>query len=239
MLEEYPLNNILFLDIETVPMCRHFKEMPKKFQQLFEEKTIKQRKDNEDVASFFEEKAGVLSEFSKIVCVSVGLFDTKSSSLKFRLKSFFGNNEHKILSDFCSLVNKSFNTSNHYLCAHNGKAFDFPFLARRLLINNMSIPNILNISTKKPWEKQHIDTMDLWRFGDYKNYTSLNLLAAVFNIPTPKDDITGKDVKYIYWDNKDLNRIANYCQKDTLTVAQLFLKYKGKKIISPEDVIIT
>lgn len=238
MLSEYKLNHILFLDIETVPICRHFNQMPENYQKLFKEKFIKQQGENQSTEDFFEERAGIISEFAKIICISVGIIDNKSSPWKFRIKSFFGDDETTILTDFCNLLNDKFNASNYYLCAHNGKEFDFPFIARRLLINSIPLPKKLDFSGKKPWEIKHLDTLEIWKFGDYKHYTSLNLLATIFNIPTPKDDITGKEVKYVYWDDKDLKRIVNYCQKDTLTVAQLLLKYKGEKIINPENVII-
>jgi len=239
VLKQYKLENILFLDIETVPISRHFKELPKAFQTLFEEKTHTQRRDNQNIESFYEERAGLLAEFSKIICISVGIIDTKKSFRKFRIKSFYDNNEKSLLLNFTKLLNKKFSHKKTYLCAHNGKEFDFPVMARRMLINNIHIPGVLDIADKKPWEIKHLDTLDLWRFGDYKHYTSLNLLANLFGILTPKDDITGKDVKYVYWDDNDINRIVRYCQKDTLTVAQLFLRYKGENIISPENVIIT
>lgn len=239
MLKQYKLEHILFLDIETVPIARRFKELPKVFQTLFEEKTHAQLKDNQNLEDFYEERAGLLAEFSKIICISVGIIDSQKSSVKFRIKSFYEKDEKELLLNFSKLLNKKFSHTKTYLCAHNGKEFDFPFMARRMLINNIHIPEVLDIAEKKPWEIKHLDTLDLWRFGDYKHYTSLNLLANLFGISTPKDDISGKEVKYVYWDDNDINRIVKYCQKDTLTVAQLFLKYKGEEIISPENVIIT
>ena len=94
----------------------------------------------------------------------------------------------------------------------------------------------MNIAGKKPWEINHLDTMELWRFGDYKNYTSIKLLAALFDIPTPKDDIDGSQVAGVYYQEKDLERIKIYCQKDTLTVAQLLLSYKGEELIKEENI---
>ena len=143
-----------------------------------------------------------------------------------------------MLADFCKLLNNHFNEPQHILCAHNGKEFDFPYLARRILINGLKIPSVLDFSGKKPWEVNHLDTMQLWRFGDYKNFTSLQLLAAVFNIPTPKDDIHGSDVARVYYEEKNLERIVKYCRKDTLTVAQLILCYRGEEILSEREVVV-
>ena len=156
-----------------------------------------------------------------------------------RIKSFFGSDEKQLLQDFSVLLNEHFNQKEHLLCAHNGKEFDFPFLCRRLLINGLKLPKILNIAGKKPWEINHLDTMELWKFGDYKNYTSLNLLANIFNIPTPKDDIDGSDVARVYWENNDIQRIATYCQKDVITVAQLLLRFKGEGLIDEKNIIYT
>ena len=153
-----------------------------------------------------------------------------------RLKSFYGHNEKNILSQFKHLLNDSYSSGHHYLCAHNGKEFDYPFICRRMLINGISLPKILNIAGKKPWEIKHLDTMELWKLGDYTHYTSIHLLAELFNIPTPKDDINGSQVSNVYWIQKDLERIRINCQKDTLTVAQLYLKYKGEDILKDEQI---
>ena len=155
-----------------------------------------------------------------------------------RIKSFFGDDEKIILSGFIELLNKYYNSNNSLLCAHNGKEFDFPYIARRILVNGLKLPKILNIAGKKPWEINHLDTMELWKFGDYKHYTSLDLLTKIFNIPTPKDDISGSDVSRVYWEEKDLQRIVKYCQKDVLAVVQLFSKYRGEELILEENIEI-
>ena len=236
MLEQIKTKNILFLDIETVPIKEGFEDLPPGFQKLWEETTAWQRKNEVTPSEFYKIKAGVMAEFAKIICISVGyLFFEKRESC-FRIKSFYGDNEKQILSDFNALLNSKFNTQKHRLCAHNGKEFDFPFIARRTLINELKLPALLDIAGKKPWEVNHIDTMELWRFGDYKNYPSIKLLAALFNIPTPKDDIDGSQVASIYYKEKDFERIKIYCQKDTLTVAQLLLRYKGEKLIQEENI---
>ena len=177
-----------------------------------------------------------MPEFSKIICISVGYLFFEKGETHFRIKSFCGEDEKQILSNFHSLLNTKFNKQHHRLCAHNGKAFDFPFIARRTLLNGLKLPVLLDIAAKKSWEINHLDTMELWRFGDYKNYTSIKLLAALFDIPTPKDDIDGSQVANIYYKEKNLERIRTYCQKDVLTVAQLLLRYKGEEIIKEENI---
>jgi predicted PolB exonuclease-like 3'-5' exonuclease len=230
MLENIKISNILFLDVETAPVVYQYKNLDENSRKLWDTKIRFQQTES------FEEqykKAGVYAEFAKVICISVGFFNEKI----FRIKSFFGDNEKKLLQDFAFLLNKHYNSKEHLLCAHNGKEFDFPFLCRRMLINGVKLPKMLDIAGKKPWEINHLDTMELWKFGDYKSYTSLNLLANVFNIPTPKDDIDGSDVARVYWEDKDLERIAVYCQKDVITVAQLLLKFKGEQLISGENIV--
>ena len=236
MLENLSLNKVLFLDIETVPCEYNFEELDSIFQKLWEEKTVWQRKDEFTDSEFYKMKAGVMAEFAKIICISVGYLFTDKEENHFRIKSFYGDNEKQIISEFNDLLNSEFNKNQHQLCAHNGKEFDFPFIARRTLINGLKLPKLLDIAAKKPWEVSHLDTMELWRFGDYKHYTSIKLLAALFGIPTPKDDIDGSQVASVYYKEKDLERIKIYCQKDTLTVAQLLLHYKGEELIKEENI---
>jgi uncharacterized protein YprB with RNaseH-like and TPR domain len=236
MLEQIKTKNVLFLDIETVPIKENFKDLSAPFQKLWEEKTVWQRKDDVSPSDFYKLKAGVMAEFAKIICISVGYLFVEKGENHFRIKSFYGDKEKQILTEFNSLLNTEFNKNQHQLCAHNGKEFDFPFIARRMLINGLKLPKLLDIAGKKPWEINHLDTMELWRFGDYKNYTSIKLLAALFDIPTPKDDIDGSQVAGVYYQEKNLERIKIYCQKDTLTVAQLLLRYKGEKLIKEENI---
>ena len=224
------------MDIETVPCSINFKDLNVTFQTLWAEKTAWQRKEEYTPAEFYKLKAGVMAEFAKIICISVGYLFINKDENNFRIKSFYGDDEKQIITDFNKLLNSQFNKKQHQLCAHNGKEFDFPFIARRTLINGLKLPAILDIGGKKPWEVNHLDTMELWRFGDYKHYTSIKLLAAVFNIPTQRDDIDGSQVAGVYWNDKNLERIKRYCQKDTLTVAQLLLKYKGEELISENNI---
>jgi len=235
MLESTDLQQVLILDIETVPQFACYDELPSHFKELWELKTQYARKENETAEEYYP-RAGIWAEFGKIVCISVGIFTKQNEQLCLRVKSFAGDNECEILSDFIALLSKQ--PANLSLCAHNGKEFDFPYLCRRTLISGLCIPSQLRLSGKKPWEVSHIDTMDLWKFGDYKSFTSLSLLAAVFDIPTPKDDINGSDVYRVYWHEKDLERIKTYCQKDVITTAQLLLKFKGLPLINNEQIII-
>ena len=233
MLDDIRNENVLFLDIETVPQYSVFEELPEKFQNLWSDK-VKTFRDEKPAEEVYE-RAGIYAEFGKIICISVGII-TEKPERKLRLKSFFGENEKELLIAFFSMLTKHFNKNENLLCAHNGKEFDFPYIARRGLVNGLKLPAILDNSGKKPWEIKHLDTLELWKFGDYKHYTSLNLLTAIFNIPSPKDDISGSDVAKVYYQEKNLLRIVSYCEKDVLAVVQLYLRYKGENLL-PEDKI--
>lgn len=237
MLDNIKITNVLFLDVETAPLVYKYSDLPEKIKPLWDSKFRPDRyRDNQkETPESLYKKAGVYAEFAKIICISVGYFNDGN----FRVKSFSGHDEKTILEDFSVLLNKHFNRKEHQLCAHNGKEFDFPFLCRRMLINGLKLPKTLNIAGKKPWEINHLDTMELWKFGDYKNYTSLNLLAGIFNINTPKDDMDGSDVARVYWEEKNFKRIVTYCQKDVLTVAQLLLRFMGQPLIDEKNVVVT
>lgn len=230
MLDQLDLFKVLVLDIETVPQYATFDELPDNFKKLWDLKTTYQRK-NEISPEDFYQKAGIWAEFGKVICISVGMFATKRS---FRVKSFYNHQEKDVLASFAKLLKSQ--STDLILCAHNGKEFDYPYLCRRLLINNLPIPHQLDITNKKPWEINHLDTLDLWKFGDYKNYTSLNLLAAIFDIPTPKDDIDGSMVGKVYWEENGLERIKTYCQKDVITTARLLQKFKGLPILTDDNI---
>jgi predicted PolB exonuclease-like 3'-5' exonuclease len=233
MLETYDLYNIMVLDIETVPQYRAFDEVPENLQKLWGAKTQNQRK--EETPEEFYERAGIWAEFGKIVCISVGVF-TKGTQTGFRVKSFAGHDEPELLRNFGQML--ATQPANLVLCAHNGKEFDFPYICRRMLIHGIKHPKQLEIAGKKPWEVGHLDTMELWKFGDYKNYTSLSLLTAIFGIPTPKDDIDGSQVGHVYWNEDRLDRICTYCQKDVIATAQLIRRYRGESLIEDDYVTI-
>jgi DNA polymerase elongation subunit (family B) len=238
MLEFLNLESVLFLDIETVPMCAEFEQLPDIFKKLWTRKSEFLPRKPEDTPANLYARAGIYAEFGKIICISVGMVKTTDGKPGLKLKSFYGEDEKKILNDFIKLINTQYNKKEHLLCGHNAKEFDIPYLSRRMMINGIKLPPILDLAGKKPWEVGHLDTMELWKFGDYKNFTSLELLATLFNIPTPKDDIAGSDVARVYYAEKDIDRIVKYCQKDVLTVVQLMLKYQGKQLIHDDDVTI-
>lgn len=223
MLQNIDLSKILFLDVETVSQKSSFDELDETFQSLWTRKSRQFLKDNTEdpdaVKETYTDKAGIFSEFAKVVCISVGFLRMEGKKMVFRLKSFYGDDEAEVLRDFSNLLNKNYNNPlSSFLCGHNIKEFDIPFLCRRMIINGLEIPEIMQVSGKKPWEIKHfIDTLELWKFGDIKNFTSLNLLAAVLGVPSPKDDIDGSQVGRVYWQEKDTERIAQYCQKDVQT----------------------
>lgn len=222
------LKNILFLDIETVPQYRSFGDVPEHIQELWEKKMQTTIKPDDDMEIIYQ-RAGIWAEFGKIICISLGFIYEKDGKNMFRIKSLYGDDETKILNDFNEILKKFAikQKKEILLCAHNGKEFDFPYIARRMLINRVPLPKIIDLGGKKPWEVPFLDTMELWRFGDYKNYTSLALLASVFGIASPKDDIDGSMVADVYYNQHDIERIVHYCEKDTFTVACLYLRLKG------------
>jgi len=235
MIGKLNLEHILFLDIETVPETQHFSDLDKTKQELWETKSQYQRKD-EITAEEFYERAGIWAEFGKIICISVGYFNIHGDKRTFRVTSFYGD-EIKILKDFKNLLISHFSQSKHLLCAHNGKEFDFPYIARRMIIHNMKLPYKLNLFGKKPWEVPHLDTLELWKFGDYKTYTSLKLLTNVLGIPSPKNDIDGSDVHRVYYEDNDMDRIIAYCEKDTVAVAQILLRLRGDELLQDDEII--
>jgi len=235
MLKRINLKHILFLDIETVPEVQEFEALDDTARVLWEAKSKYQRKD-EFTAEEFYHKAGIWAEFGKIVCISVGFFSITGDVREFRVTSFHGD-EVKLLKEFKQLLDSHFNKPHHLLCAHNGKEFDFPYIARRMVIHGIEIPAKLNLFGKKPWEVPHIDTMELWKFGDYKHYTSLKLLTHILNIPSPKDDIDGSEVARVYYEENDIDRIIVYCEKDTVAVAQVFLRFRNEAILIEDEII--
>ena len=235
MIRKLNLENILFLDIETVPETQYFSDSDETKQALWEHKSKYQRKEDETAEEFYN-RAGIWAEFGKIVCISVGYFKITDESRSFRTTSFHGE-EVKLLTDFKTLLNTHFNQVKHLLCGHNGKEFDFPFIARRMIINDIEIPQKLNLFGKKPWEVPHLDTLELWKFGDYKTYTSLKLLTSVLGIPSPKDDIDGSEVYRVFYEEKEIDRIVTYCEKDTIAVAQIFLRLRGDAILTNDEII--
>ena len=235
MLKRIKLENLLFLDIETVPLFAMYSELDKTAKQLWEQKTKYQRKEEFTPEEFYD-RAGIWAEFGKIVCMSIGYFVFKGNLRNFRVKSFFGE-EKDILNNFKNLLEIHFNKPYHLLCAHNGKEFDFPFIARRMIVNSIDIPFKLNLFGKKPWEVPHLDTLELWKFGDYKTYTSLKLMTHILGIPSPKDDIDGSEVRDVFYVNQDIDRIIRYCEKDTIAVAQIILRLRNEELLIDDEIL--
>lgn len=233
--EQITLTDVLFLDIETVPLFADYQSLSAEEKHLWEEKTRYRRQQGISAQEFYPQ-AGIWAEFGKIVCLSVGYFHFVKQKRQFRVRSFVGE-EAQILQDFSDLVNKHFSQKRHLLAAHNGKEFDFPYIARRMIINQIKLPSLLNIYGKKPWEVNHIDTMELWRFGDYKHYTPLSLLLYVLQIPTSKNDIDGSQVRDVFYQENDILRIAHYCEKDVVAVAQVLLRLRREPILTEKEIL--
>lgn len=242
-MQQTTLEKILFLDIETVPQEATIKKMPESLAHLWMDKldTLKRRMpdrydDDSSIDDLYRKEAGIYAEFGKIVCISVGIIYLKDGEKYCRIKSFFGHDEKTLLTEFSGMLLKFMQSAEYQLCGHNIKEFDVPYIARRMLINGLPLPDVLQVAGKKPWEVKFLDTLELWRFGDYKNYTSLKLLTAIFNIPTPKDDIDGSEVATVYYEHGDINRIAIYCQKDVVATIQVYLKLIGESIIQDKHI---
>lgn len=235
MLNDVTLENVLFLDIETVPVSPSLSDMNDQLQKLWDKKSSHFRQENESPEDVYQ-RAGIYAEFGKIICISVGHIIFKDEKACFRIKSFYSHNEKELLEEFSTMLEKFSSKVNAQLCAHNGKEFDFPYIARRMLINHIKLPKLLDTAGKKPWEVKLLDTLELWKFGDYKHYTSLELLTHIFNIPSPKNDLDGSMVAQVYWQDKDFDRIVTYCENDVLAVAQLLLRYKGEKAIDKKNI---
>ena len=226
------LEKILFLDIETAPLVYHYNELTDTAKELWDKKWLYNKEQSPELQY---QKAGIYAEFAKVICIGLGYYNAG----KFRIKCISGENEKEVLLQFVELLKTHFNSPSHQLCAHNGKEFDFPFLCRRALINGIALPEALKIQGKKPWEINHIDTMEMWKFGDYKNYTSLDLLAHVFGIPSPKDVMDGSKVAKVFYEEKGLDKIAAYCKKDVITLARVFNRFSGASGPEEKDIIYT
>jgi hypothetical protein len=234
-----PLRHTLFFDIETAPLQGCLEDLPSGLQEHWAKKaaSIMRLKDGDtlDAGGAFQDKAGVYAEFARVVCIGFACFHEEGGELQLRLKAIYGQDEAAILNEFCETVSSL--ASQKWkkpvrLCGHNAREFDVPFLCRRMVVHSMSLPECLQVQGKKPWELKHIDdTMELWKYGDTKSFTSLALLAEVLGIPSPKDDITGAEVGQVFWKDGDLERIARYCLKDVVTTVQVFLRLTGHKDI--------
>ena len=234
MLSRIHLDHILFLDIETVPEHAGFDLLDDEKKELWDQKSKYQRKDEFTPEEFYE-RAGIWAEFGKIICISVGYFNFKGELRTFRTTSFHGD-EIKLLKDFKQLLITHFSATKYLLCGHNAKEFDFPYIARRMIIHGIELPYKLNLFGKKPWEIAHLDTMELWKFGDYKHFTSLKLLANILGIPSPKQDIDGSMVRQVFYEDNDLDRIITYCELDVVTTAQVFLRLRNDDLLDEDEI---
>lgn len=239
MYQQINPENVLFIDIETVPLYPDYSSVPDMWKTLWNKKADTLRRSETETAEALYGRAGIYAEFGKIICISVGFLTWTDGQQTFRMKSFAGDDEKVLLTEFSTLLRKHYSRPEHRLCGHNIKEFDIPFMARRMIINGVALPPMLDIAGKKPWEIPHLDTMELWKFGDYKSYTSLVLLAASLGIPTPKDDIDGSQVAHVYYVEKNLPRIVTYCQKDVFTVAQVLRRFRGEALLNSELISVS
>lgn len=238
--QAYKPEHLLVLDIETVPQYPSFEELPEPWKILWEDKISKTMPEKFSAAEMYEQRAGIQAEFGKIICISTGYFYTdKAGRQCFRIKSYAHSSEKQLLAEFAEKLEHFQKTvPDFYFTGHNIKEFDIPYISRRMMVNHLPLPSFLQFSGKKPWETNLIDTMQLWKFGDYKNYTSLKLLSACLGIATPKDDIDGSKVKEVYYKEKNMRRIVEYCQKDVIAVAQIFLRFQQLPLLPSENIFI-
>jgi DNA polymerase elongation subunit (family B) len=233
------VNNILFLDIETASQQEHYSSLDSDARALWDHKSKREIKDPEkDTSETVYERASIYAEFGKIICISCGCLKGKGEDRELVVKSFCCDEEPDLLQQLHEMLKRWGKDKSHYLCAHNGKEFDFPYISRRMLINGIPLPEILDHSGKKPWEVPYLDTLDLWKFGDKKNYTSLNLLAHVFKVPSPKNDIDGSKIYTVYYKEKNLPRIVKYCEQDVITLAQVYLRMHGLPLVQENNISI-
>lgn len=232
-------NSILFLDIETVSQYAAYDELDNEWKELWDHKTrhLIKNPQTESPETLYP-RAAIYAEFGKIICISCGCLQGSGDDRKLAVKSYSGGDERKLLKEFANMLQGWSGQADKFLCAHNGKEFDYPYLCRRMVVNGIEIPEALKISGRKPWEVRHLDTMELWKFGDFKSYTSLRLLAKVLGVPSPKDDIDGSMVYDVYYGQKDLERIVDYCQKDVITLAQVLLRFHCEPLVKPQSVEI-
>lgn len=230
------LRDILFLDIETVACTNNYTALDERIRLQWQRKAswIK-REENLTDEQLFHQRAAIYAEFGKVVCIGVGMLrDNEQGQPTLRLKAYCGHDEKALLSDFRTMLEKL--GPNARLCAHNGKEFDFPYLSRRMLVNGIPLPALLNLSGKKAWEIPHLDTLEMWKFGDYKHYTALDLLAAIFNIPSSKNGMDGSMVNTVYYEEGNLEKIKKYCLSDVVVLAQLYMRLKSLPLIAEQNI---
>ncbi len=229
--------SLIFIDIETVPGEPSFMLLSESWQELWTKKTLRSQPADSNPDEYYQQQAALFAEFAKIVCISFGYYRSSGSEKKLRIKSLYGTDEHQLLTDFCDILAGFEKHHKAWIFAgHNVKEFDLPFLSRRMLINGLGIPRGMDFQNLKPWEINVVDTMHYWRFGDFRNYTSLELLATALGIPSPKSDINGSQVGEVFWKEKNMKRIAEYCQRDVVTVANIIQRLNGESILKDDDI---
>jgi DNA polymerase elongation subunit (family B) len=237
-MQNISVENLFIIDIETVSCSKSYELLTDEWKELWTEKIYKALPDNITPEEYYPKRAGIMAEFAKVVCISTGYIKNENGKPQLRIKSFYSEDEKEILQKFIEMVCQLQSTNNKWcFTGHNIKEFDIPFLCRRILVNNISIPDCFNFQAMKPWDVPVLDTLHLWRFGDYKHYTSLKLLAATLGVASPKDDIDGSQVAEVYWNEKDLKRIAHYCEKDVATVANVILRFKNLPLLTDEQIV--
>lgn len=236
MFNSIPLSDMLFFDVETVSVERNFEALDEEGRQLWAHKTsYLQAQQGLEPAALYE-RAAIYAEFGKVVCISAGFLHGAGEQLQLRLKSFYGTDEAGLLREFASVV-EQWGKRHAYLCGHNIREFDLPFLCRRMLVNQIPLPPLMDVSGAKPWEVRHLDTLQYWKFGDYKHYSSLRLLAWLFGIPGPKTDMDGSKVGQVYYEQGDVQRIARYCELDVITVVRLMQAMRGVPVLSDAQIV--
>jgi len=236
-MQQIAIENLFLLDIETVSGVQHFNLLNDEWKELWSEKILKSLPPDITPEEYYPKRAAILAEFAKVVCISTGYFKKENNDWQLRIKSFFSENEKDVLESFTKMLEQLHAKNSRWIfTGHNIKEFDIPFLSRRMLVNNIEIPPYIDFQNMKPWDTPVLDTLHLWRFGDYKHYTSLKLLAATLGVPSPKDDIDGSKVGEVFWEEKDLQRIAIYCQKDVATVANVLLSFKCLTLLTEQHI---
>jgi len=229
------IHDILFLDIETVPALPDYGLLPDTMKRLWSRKAARIRNTPADSDEhLYNTRAGIYAEFGRVIAIGIGRFETDEDGFpRFNSHVFAQEDEHELLVAFRRhMVN--IDSVNLRLCAHNGKEFDFPYLCRRMIVNGLPLPPALDMSGRKPWEVGHIDTMEYWKFGDHKQFTSLELLAEILGLPACKSGMDGSMVRRVYYEEGDLDRIIRYCASDVRTLAEVYLRLRG--IRRPEPV---
>jgi len=234
------LSNLFVLDIETVPQYEDYDLLPPSWQILWYDKISKTVPENTPPKESYLQKAGILAEFGKIVCISTAFFfDDTNRKTALKVKSIYGDDEKELLISFIGLCNKVYARDPHFQFAgHNIKEFDIPYICRRMVVNGVQLPEYLQIHDKKPWELKMFDTLNWWKFGDHKNYISLHLLSNVLGIPTSKTDMDGSMVQHVYYKDKNIRRIADYCERDVIVTANVVLRFLNLPILKDESVVI-